>query len=95
MLITLLINWDGFVFSGSDLVAEEMRFGKGWNSTSTTKVYLSFSENITASIVTSQTRLFARPVSSKTYTYYSFVIPFMLSCFMLTRLLKDFLRHKV
>ena len=46
MLITLLINWVGFVgianecesllSDGSDLVAEEMKFGMGWNSTTTT-----------------------------------------------------------
>ena len=46
MLITLLINWVGFVgianecesllLDGSDLVAEEMKFGMGWNSTTTT-----------------------------------------------------------
>ena len=36
MLITLLIIWDGFVWSGSDLLAEEMKFRLGWYSTSTT-----------------------------------------------------------
>ena len=30
------MNWDGFVWSGSDLVAKEIRFGLGWNSPSPT-----------------------------------------------------------